>query len=71
MTRRFLVVTMATKEGYSAFAPDLPGCVAHGVTVEEALARVAEAIDLRMKSLKAAQLPVSEASAIAVYVDAS
>ena len=44
-TRNFLVVIERAKDGsYSAYVPDLPGCVAHGQSQELALANVNEAM---------------------------
>jgi predicted RNase H-like HicB family nuclease len=41
---RYLVVVEPAGAGFSAYAPDLPGCVATGATREEARARLLEAL---------------------------
>lgn len=42
--QRYLVVIEKANGNYSAYAPDLPGCVATGKTIEEVKARMREAI---------------------------
>ena len=39
--------------GYTVEVPSLPGCISYGVTVEEALANIREAIELHIESMKA------------------
>ncbi|MEM6313473.1 MAG: type II toxin-antitoxin system HicB family antitoxin, partial [Planctomycetota bacterium] len=45
---RYLVVIRRTGTGYSVDAPDLPGCVATGTTVEHARQQMAEAIEMHI-----------------------
>ena len=52
---RFLIVIENAGENFSAYAPDLPGCVATGDTQEETERRMYEAIHLRAYSLIAAK----------------
>lgn len=42
---RYIVLIRRTATGYSADVPDLPGCVATGLTVEHARQQIAEAIE--------------------------
>ena len=67
--RRFLIVVERASHNFSAYSPDLPGCVATGSTVEETRARMHEAIDLHIRGLKEDRLPVPEPSATAAYVE--
>jgi predicted RNase H-like HicB family nuclease len=67
--RRFLIVVERATDNFSAYSPDLPGCVATGATVEETRARMHEAIDLHIQGLKEDRLPVPEPSATAAYVE--
>ena len=67
--RRFLIVVERASHNFSAYSPDLPGCVATGTTVEETRARMHEAIDLHIRGLKEDRLPVPEPSATAAYVE--
>ena len=67
--RRFLIVVERANHNFSAYSPDLPGCVATGPTVEETRVRMREAIDLHIRGLKEDRLPVPEPSATAAYVE--
>ena len=65
---RFLIVIEKAKKGFSAFAPDLPGCIATGRTVEEVEKTMHEAIRLHIKGLLEDNLPVPEPQSLAEYV---
>jgi predicted RNase H-like HicB family nuclease len=67
--RRFLVVVEKASGNFSAYSPDLPGCVATGATPEETTARMHEAIDLHVQGLREDHLPIPEPSATAAYVE--
>ena len=45
---RFLVIIETAGDNYSAYSPDLPGCVATGATREETEERMREAIELHV-----------------------
>ena len=66
--RRFLIILERANGNFSAYSPDLPGCVATGATPEETTARMQEAIDLHIKGLREDHLPIPEPSAMAAYV---
>lgn len=53
---------------YSAYSPDLPGCVATGRTREEVRRNMAEAIAMHLRGLAEDGLPVPEPAAEADYV---
>lgn len=66
---RFLVVIEQADAGtYSAYSPDLPGCVATGSTREEVEQRMAEAIQLHIEGLREDRLPIPEPRAFAEYI---
>ena len=67
--RRFLIVVERASSNYSAYSPDLPGCVATGSTPEDTRARMHEAIDMHIKGLLEDHLPIPEPSATAAYVE--
>ncbi len=54
---------------YSAWSPDLPGCVATGATVDEAIAAMRDAIALHVEGLLADGAPLPEPSGAGVYVE--
>ncbi len=66
--KKFLIVIEKTESNYSAYAPDLPGCIATGNTVEETEKNMYEAIEFHIEGLKEDNLPVPESSSIAEYV---
>ena len=67
---RYAIVIEKAENNYSAYAPDLPGCVATGETVDEVEAEMAEAIRLHIEGLKEDGLPIPAPTAIAEYVEA-
>lgn len=48
---RFSIVIEKAGRNYSAYSPDLPGCIATGTTREEAERRMREAIELHIRGL--------------------
>jgi predicted RNase H-like HicB family nuclease len=65
---RFLVVIEKADGNYSAYSPDLPGCVATGATREEVERNIHEAIELHVQGLLEDNLPVPQANSFAEYV---
>ncbi len=49
---RYAVVYEPTRTGYSAYAPDLPGCIATGSTLEETRTRMHEALEIHIESMR-------------------
>jgi len=66
--RRFLIIIEQGEGNYSAYSPDLPGCVATGETREEVEQNMHGAIKLHVEGLKEDGLPVPEQQTIAEYV---
>jgi predicted RNase H-like HicB family nuclease len=67
---RYAVVIEKAEGNYSAYVPDLPGCVATGATVEAVEREIRAAIRFHIEGLKADGLEVPEATSIADYVEA-
>ena len=67
---RYAVVIEQAEGNYSAYVPDLPGCVATGATIPIVEGEVREAIRFHIEGLRADGLPVPEPSSLAEYVDA-
>jgi predicted RNase H-like HicB family nuclease len=65
----YLVVFEPTSTGWSAYVPDLPGCVATGRTREEAHQQIREAIDFHIEGLREAGQPIPRPSSVAEVVD--
>lgn len=55
---RYLVMIRRTRTGYSVDAPDLPGCVATGNSVEHARQMIAEAIEMHLELLREQGEPI-------------
>ena len=68
MLRRFLVVIEETGGVYSAYSPDLPGCVATGDTVNEVEQNMYEAMEMHIQGLIEDNAPVPEAHSTAEYI---
>ena len=49
---RYAIVIEKAEGNFSAYVPDLPGCVATGETEEEAEVRIREAIDFHLQGLR-------------------
>lgn len=63
--RKFLIVIEKSKDGFGAYSPDLPGCVALGATREEVEEKMYEAINFHIEGLQEGgySIPKSETSA--------
>ncbi|MDP2957791.1 MAG: type II toxin-antitoxin system HicB family antitoxin [Longimicrobiales bacterium] len=67
----YLVVIEAMGTGYSAYSPDLEGCVTTGATREEVERNMREAIQLHLDGLKDAACEVPEPHSYSAYVEGS
>ena len=65
---RFLIVIEKAGANYSAFSPDLPGCVATGKTRQQAAANMHKAIEMHIQGLREDKLPIPKQQASAEYV---
>ena len=65
---RFLVIIEKAEGNYSAYSPDLPGCIATGATREDAERNMHEAIGMHVRGLLEDNLPVPETTSFAEYV---
>ena len=68
---RFLVLIEKGEHNYSAYVPDLPGCVATGRTHEEVEKNMREAIILHLEGMIEDQEPIPVSQTSAAYVDVS
>ncbi len=67
---RYAVVIEKADGNYSAYVPDLPGCVATGTTVKDVETEIRAAIRFHIDGLKADGAAVPAPTSIAEYVEA-
>jgi predicted RNase H-like HicB family nuclease len=67
---RYAIVIEKAEGNFSAYVPDLPGCVATGSTVDAVEENIRDAIRLHIDGLREDHLPIPKPSAIADYVEA-
>jgi predicted RNase H-like HicB family nuclease len=66
---RYAVVIEKGERNYSAYVPDLPGCVSVGDTLEEAKAEIRDAIEFHLEGMREDGLPIPKPSSRAEYVE--
>jgi predicted RNase H-like HicB family nuclease len=64
----YAVVIEGEEGSYSAWCPDLPGCVATGATLEEVERRMREAIEFHLEGLRLDGASIPRPSAVATVV---
>ena len=64
----FLIVIEKANGNYSAYSPDLPGCVATGETREDVAQNMREAIEMHIQSLVEDDLVIPEPHTSAEYI---
>jgi predicted RNase H-like HicB family nuclease len=68
---RFLIVIEKANRNYSAYSPDLPGCVATGKTRQQATRNMHKAIEMHVRGMMEDKQPVPKSHAFAEYVAVS
>jgi predicted RNase H-like HicB family nuclease len=66
---RYAIVIEKARKNYSAFVPDLPGCVATGATVKEVERNLRGAIRLHLKGLREDGLAIPKPTSICEYIE--
>ena len=66
---QYLIVVEKTETGFSAYSPDLRGCVATGATREEIEQNIRDAIEFHVDGLRQEGYIVPEPSSYSTYVD--
>ena len=66
---KYAVVIEKAEHNYSAYVPDLPGCVAVGDTIEEVEQLIREAIVFHIEGLREDGSPIPEPTTLCEYVD--
>jgi predicted RNase H-like HicB family nuclease len=68
---RYAIIIEKGERNYSAYVPDLPGCVATGETVEETEQQIHEAVEFHLRGMREDGLPIPEPTSYVSYVDAA
>lgn len=64
----YVIIIEKANGNFSAYLPDLPGCVATGATREEVEANMLEAVRFHLEGMRAEGLPIPEPSTSAAKV---
>jgi len=67
--KKYLIVIEKTGTGFSAYSPDLPGCVSTGRSREEVERNMREAIAFHLDGLREEGQPVPEPQSYSAYVE--
>jgi predicted RNase H-like HicB family nuclease len=66
---RYAIVIEKADNNYSAYVPDLPGCVATGATIEETEIQIREAIEFHLEGLRQDGRAIPQPSSRVDYVE--
>ena len=66
---KYLIILEKTSTGYSAYSPDLPGCVSVGDTAEETEANMREAIEFHIEGMREEGLSIPIPQSRASYIE--
>jgi len=67
--KRYLIVIEETQTGYSAYSPDLPGCISTGRTREDVEKNMQEAISLHLDGMHEEGQSLPEPHSYSAYVE--
>lgn len=66
---RYLVVFEKAGDNYSAYSPDVPGCIATGGTRDEVEKNIQKAITFHIKGLMEDELPLPDQASFVEYIE--
>lgn len=66
---RYAIIIEPGERNYSAYIPDVPGCVATGRTEVEVKQRIHEALDLHLAGLREDGIKCPEATSLCDYLE--
>lgn len=66
---KYAIVIEKAENNYSAYVPDLPGCIATGETIEEVEQQIQEAIEFHLDGMREDGEPIPPPSSHVEYVD--
>ncbi len=67
--KRYAIVVEDAGENWSAYVPDLPGCIATGDTKAETIVLIREAIEMHIEGMVEDGLPIPEPSSAVEYME--
>ena len=68
---KYAIVIESGESNYSAYVPDLPGCVATGETLDEVKQEIRVAVELHLAGLREDGEPIPQPTILCDYVEAS
>ena len=66
---KYLIILEPTPTGFSAYSPDLPGCISTGQTEAEVEANMHDAIEFHLEGLREAGFPIPHPLSASTYVE--
>ena len=66
---KYAVVIEKAESNFSAFVPDLPGCIATGFTIEEVEEQIREAIEFHIEGMRQDGVEVPKPSSSVEYIE--
>jgi predicted RNase H-like HicB family nuclease len=65
---KYAVIYEKTGTGYSAYVPDLPGCVAAGATLDDVAELMRGAVEMHLEGMREDGDPIPEPTTVADYI---
>ena len=66
---RYAIVIEQAEGNFSAYVPDLPGCVATGATIDEVESQIREAKEFHLEGMREDGTPIPPAASRVEYID--
>lgn len=66
---KYLMIIEKTPTGYSAYTPDLPGCIATGTTLKETEQIMREAVQFHLEGMRLENLEIPPSFSRAAYIN--
>ena len=66
---RYAIVIEKAEGNYSAYVPDLPGCVATGADIHEVEAQIREAVEFHLDGLREDGIEIPPSSSQVEYIE--
>jgi len=67
--KKYLVIIEKTKTGYSAYSPDIEGCIATGMTREEVEKNIHQAIEFHIEGMTAEGYKIPKPKSYPKYIE--